>query len=221
MIMPQIDKSTLLFLTDLKQHNDREWFNQNRKRYEAAKLNYESFVQEVIHGITTFDPIFRGLEAKSCTFRINRDIRFSADKSIYKTHMGAFIVRGGKKNGDKYTGYYVHVEPGNSFIAGGAHIPPAGWLKAIRENIAERGDELLKIINNKNFKKYFGGIDGEKLRTAPKGFPKDHPHVELLKLKSYIAEKSFTDEEITSGECLDEIVKEFRTMKPFNDFLTV
>src|SRR5512133_2587407 len=103
--MPQIDKLTLQFLSDLKKHNDRDWFNQNRKRYEAAKLNYETFVQAVINGITTFDPIFRGLEVKSCTFRINRDIRFSTDKSVYKTHMGAFIVRGGKKNGDKYTGY--------------------------------------------------------------------------------------------------------------------
>jgi len=219
--MPQIDNSTLLFLSDLKLHNDRDWFNQNRKRYEAAKFNYEAFIQEVINSITTFDPIFRGLEAKSCTFRINRDIRFSTDKSVYKTHMGAFIVRGGKKNGDKYTGYYVHVEPGNSFIAGGAHIPPAGWLKEIREKIAERGDELLKVLNKKDFLTYFGAIEGEKLKTSPKGFPKDHPHVELLKFKSYIAEKSFTDEEITSGECFAAIVKGFRTMKPFNDFLNV
>ncbi len=95
--MPQIDKSTLLFLADLKRHNDRDWFNENRKRYEAAKINYETFVQEVINSITMFDPIFRGLEAKSCTFRINRDIRFSTDKSIYKTHMGAFIVRAVKR----------------------------------------------------------------------------------------------------------------------------
>ncbi len=217
--MPQIDKLTLLFLSDLKRHNDRDWFNQNRRRYDAAKLNYETFVQEVINSITTFDPIFRGLEAKSCTFRINRDIRFSSDKSVYKTHMGAFIVRGGKKNGAKYTGYYVHVEPGNSFIAGGAHIPPSGWLTAIREKIAERGGELLKIINNKDFVEYFGAIEGEKLKNSPKGFPKDHPHVELLKFKSYLAEKSFTDEEITSGECFAGIVKGFRTMKPFNDFL--
>lgn len=219
--MLQIDKSTLQFLSDLKRHNNRDWFNENRKRYEAAKLNYEAFVQEVINSITTFDPIFRGLEAKSCTFRINRDIRFSPDKTIYKTHMGAFIVRGGKKNGDKYTGYYVHVEPGISLIAGGAHIPPAGWLTAIREKIAEHGDELIKIINNKDFVKFFGTIEGEKLKTAPKGFPKDHPHVELLKFKSYLAEKSFTDEEITSGECFDTIVKGFRAMKPFNDFLNV
>ena len=219
--MSQIDKSTLLFLSDLKLHNDREWFNQNRKRYEAAKSNYETFIQEVINRIAIFEPILKGLEAKSCTFRINRDIRFSADKSIYKTHMGAFIVRGGKKNGDKYTGYYVHVEPGNSFIAGGAHIPPSGWLTAIREKIAMHGDEFVKVINNKDFVKYFGGIEGDKLKTAPKGFPKDHPHIELLKFKSYLAEKSFKDKEITSGDCIDEIEKGFRTMKPLNDFLSV
>src|SRR5665647_1237425 len=104
--MQQIEKSTLDFLSDIKDHNEREWFLKNRKRYDDARNNFESFVQAVINRIVEFDPILKGLEVKSCTYRINRDIRFTNDKTIYKTHLGAFIVRGGKKNGDRYAGYY-------------------------------------------------------------------------------------------------------------------
>src|SRR4030042_4826186 len=138
--MNLINKSTLEFLSDLKKHNDRDWFHENRSRYLNAKANYESFIQSVINRISEFDPILKGLEATSCTYRINRDIRFSNDKTLYKTHMGAFIVRGGKQNGDRFAGYYVHVEPSNnSMIAGGAYIPPQPWLSAIREKIDEQG----------------------------------------------------------------------------------
>jgi uncharacterized protein (TIGR02453 family) len=219
--MNHINKSTLQFLSDLKRHNDRDWFTGNRKRYDEAKVNFEAFVQGIIDGIALFDPIIRGLEVKSCTFRINRDIRFSSDKSVYKTNMGAFIVRGGKKNGDKFPGYYVHVEPGNCFIAGGAHIPPAPWLSSIRQKIDEQGDGFVKIIKNKEFQKHFSEIEGERLKTAPKGFPKDHRYADLLKLKSFLVSRSFTDTQITSEGCPEEIIEAFRVMKPFNDFLEV
>jgi uncharacterized protein (TIGR02453 family) len=129
--MEQIYRSTLEFLSDLKKHNDRDWFQKNRSRYLEAKSNFESFIQAVIDKIAAFDPILKGLEASSCTYRVNRDIRFSNDKTLYKTHMGAFIVRGGKQNGDRYAGHYIHVEPGNnSMIAGGAYMPPAPWLNS-------------------------------------------------------------------------------------------
>ncbi len=219
--MPQINKSTLLFLSDLKNNNDRNWFAENRKRYEDAKSNYETFVQEILKEIVRFDPIFRGLEPKSCMFRINRDTRFSHDKSVYKTNFGAFMVRGGKKNGDKFPGYYFHIEPGSSFVAGGAYIPPAPWLNAIRERIDGDAERLIKIVNDKEFRKYFGGLEGEKLRTAPKGYPRDHPHIELLKMKSYLAEMAIPDKVVTSDECFDLVVGAFRAMKPLNDFLTV
>jgi len=219
--MPQINKSTLLFLSDLKNNNDRNWFAENRKRYEDAKSNYETFVQEILNEIVRFDPIFRGLEPKSCMFRINRDTRFSHDKSVYKTNFGAFMVRGGKKNGDKFPGYYFHIEPGSSFVAGGAYIPPAPWLNAIRERIDGDAERLIKIVNDKEFRRYFGGLEGEKLRTAPKGYPRDHPHIELLKMKSYLAEMAIPDKAITSDECFDLVVGAFRAMKPLNDFLTV
>jgi len=218
--MKLIKKSTLEFLSDLKRHNDRDWFIKNRGRYDEARANYESFVQALIDEISGFDPILKGLEVKSCTYRINRDIRFSNDKTLYKTHLGAFIVRGGKQNGDRYAGYYFHVEPGgNSMIAGGAYIPPKPWLSAIREKIDEQGDQLLKIISRKDFIEFFGEIEGEKLKTVPKGYPRDHPYIELLKLKSFLAAKMISDRDVISDGCFDLIIRASRVMKPLNDFL--
>jgi uncharacterized protein (TIGR02453 family) len=219
--MPQINKTTLTFLSELKLNNEREWFAKNRKTYDEARNNFETFVQAVIGEITKFDPIYKGLEAKSCMFRINRDTRFSHDKSVYKTNFGAFMVRGGKKNGDKFPGYYLHVEPGSSFVAGGAYVPPAPWLSAIREKIDENGDELVRIINQKEFKRLFGGLDGDKLKVPPRGYPKDHPHIELLKMKSFLAYRSVSDRELTSEGCFDMLVSAFRAMKPLHNFLTV
>jgi len=143
--MEQIKQSTLDFLSDLKNHNEREWFMKNRKRYDDARYNFESFVQAMIDRMAEYDVMLKGLEARSCTYRINRDIRFSNDKTIYKTHLGAFIVKGGKKNGDRFAGYYFHVEPGgNSMIAGGAYMPPMPWLTAIREKIDGQGNIFIK-----------------------------------------------------------------------------
>jgi uncharacterized protein (TIGR02453 family) len=218
--MESIRKSTLEFLADLKKHNDRDWFIKNRPRYIEAKTNFEKFVQAVINEIIKFDPILRGLEVSSCTYRINRDIRFSNDKTIYKSHLGAFIVRGGKKNGDKYAGYYVHVEPGNnSMIAGGAYMPPMPWLTAIREKIDQEGKKFLEIINHRDFIKHFGKIEGEKLKSVPRGFQRDHPMIELLKLKSYLVVKMISDKEVVSNEYFEDLIRTSKAMKPLNDFL--
>jgi len=218
--MEQIKQSTMDFLSDLKMHNEREWFMKNRKRYDDAKSNFETFVQAVIESLAEYDPILKGLEAKSCTYRINRDIRFSNDKTIYKTHLGAFIVKGGKKNGDRFAGYYFHVEPGgNSMIAGGAYIPPMPWLTAIREKIDEQGDLFLKIITNRELRDYFGEVEGEKLKSAPKGYSRDHKFIEYLRFKSYLISRTISDKEITGESCLDFIVNGCRIMKSLNDFL--
>jgi uncharacterized protein (TIGR02453 family) len=218
--MEQIKQSTLEFLSDLKTHNDRDWFNKNRKRYDDAKVNFEFFVQAFIDRMAQYDPILKGLEAKSCTYRINRDIRFSNDKTIYKTHLGAFIVKGGKKNGDRFAGFYFHVEPqGNSMIAGGAYIPPMPWLSAIREKIDEQGESLMKIIKNKEFTEYFENLEGESLKSAPKGYSRDHPFIELLKLKSFLVTKMISDREVVSRDCFDLVIGASRAMKPLNDFL--
>lgn len=217
--MITIEQTTIKFLTDLARNNDRAWFAENRQRYESARDNFSSFVQAVLDKIVGFDPIFKGLEAKNCIFRINRDTRFSHDKSVYKTNFGAFMVRGGKKNGDKYPGYYLHIEPGQSFVAGGAYIPPAPWLNTIRENIADSGDLLLKIIDSPEYRKWFSGLEGEKLKVPPRGFAKNHPHIELIKMKSFLAEKSFPDKQVVSPDFFEVVTGAFRAMKPLNDFL--
>jgi uncharacterized protein (TIGR02453 family) len=217
--MKSIHKSTLSFLSDLSKNNNKEWFGLNRSRYDAAKSNFEIFIQEIIDRIAAEDIILKGLEAKTCMFRINRDIRFSHDKSIYKTHFGAFIVKGGRNNRDKHAGYYIHLEPGNSMIAGGAYMPPSPYLSSIREKIDEQGDLLIKIINDKKFIKNFGKLEGEKLSGAPRGFKKDNPYIELLKMKSFFVMRNISDKEILSERSVDLIVSGSLAMKPLNDFL--
>jgi uncharacterized protein (TIGR02453 family) len=219
--METIKKPTLDFLSAVLCNNNRDWFNANRPLYNDAKKNFESFVQELIDRIILFEPIMKGLEAKSCIYRINRDIRFSNDKSPYKSHFGAFIVRGGKKNGDKFAGYYFHIEPGKSILAGGAYTPPAPWLSAIREKISNSPDEYIKITQEKDFIKFFGSVDGEKLKTAPKGYPKDHPYIELLKFKSYLVVNEAKDKLVLSGDFQDHVINVFKAMKPLNDYLNV
>ncbi|NLE36072.1 MAG: DUF2461 domain-containing protein [Bacteroidales bacterium] len=217
---PQINRTTISFLLDLSRHNDRLWFAENRSRYEAARNNFSQFVQAVIDEIVEFEPIMRGLEAKSCIFRINRDIRFTRDKSVYKTNFGAFMVRGGKKNGDRFPGYYLHIEPGQSFVSGGAYIPPSPWLNRIRENISVNGDRLVQIISTREYRRYFDGLEGEKLKVPPRGYSKDHPHIELIKMKSFLPEKLLTDEEVVSPGFYGVVTGAFRAMKPLNDFLS-
>jgi uncharacterized protein (TIGR02453 family) len=217
--MEPIKKSTLEFLKKLKNNNNRDWFIENKPFYLNAKENFESFVQEIINKLIGFEPLMKGLEAKSCVYRINRDIRFSSDKSPYKSHMGAFIVRGGKQNGDKLAGYYFHIEPQKSIMAGGAYMPPTPWLSAIREKISDEPGKINKIIKAKDFVEYFGTVDGEKLKTAPKGYPSDHPQIELLKLKSYLVVNEVKDAIVTSEKFFDHIIKVFKAMKPLNDFL--
>lgn len=218
--MVQIKETTFRFLKDLKINNNREWFNKNRNRYIEARENYESFLQALINEIVAFDPILKGLEAKSCTYRINRDIRFSNDKTIYKTHFGAFIVRGGRKNGDRFAGYYLHIEPGNNnMIAGGAYLPPLGWLSDIRVKIDEQGENLVRIITNKEFVKHFGKIDGDRLKTSPRGYNRDHPYIEFLRMKSFLATRMISDTEVIRSDFFELIISASKAMKPFNDFL--
>ena len=217
--METIKKSTLDYLKTISKNNNRDWFLENKLKYNEARGNFETFVHELINEIIIFEPLLKGLEVKSCVYRFNRDIRFSNDKSPYKTHFGAFIVRGGKKNGDKLAGYYFHIEPGKSIIAGGAYMPPAPWLSAIREKIDDDPSGIREIIHNKDFVKYFGKIDGERLKKAPKGYPSDHPDIELLKMKSYLVFNEVKDSFAISNELFKHTISVFKAMKPLNDFL--
>ena len=214
-----LQKSTLQFLKELKKNNNKPWFDTNRKMYEAAKADYVSLVDAVITATAKFDEPIGNLKVKDCTFRINRDVRFSKDKSPYKSNMGAFIKPGGKKV--NAPGYYFHCEPGQSFAGGGLYMPEPADLAKIRQEIDYSFDEWKKIINNKIFKKYFTkGVDGiDTLSRPPKGYTDDNPAIEFLKMKSFIVSRSLNDTELLDKNLVQEIAKTFGAMKPMIDFL--
>ncbi len=213
-----IDKNTLVFLSRLKKNNSKEWFDKNRTAYENAKQNTELFVAEVLLGMARFEPAVSTLVAKKCMFRINRDIRFSKNKSPYKTNFGASINPGGKKAPG--AGYYFHIEPGNSFIGGGLYMPDPAMLHAVRQEIDYDLKGFKKILEDKKFKKTFGGLETiEKLQRPPKGYDESNPAVEFLKHKHFIVFATLSDKDLVSKTLLRKAVSVFETMHPFIDFL--
>jgi len=215
-----IKKTTLDFLRKLKKNNDRKWFEKNRKEYESCREDFIIEVNEIINRIAAFDPGLEGLEAKNTIFRIFRDIRFSKDKTPYKPHFGANMAKGGRKSVN--AGYYLHIEPGGkSFLAGGTYRPTSDILASVRNAIDYDPDALKSILNNKTFTKYFGGLTEmeDKLKTAPKGFPKDHPEIELLKHKSFIVFHNLKDDQLASKGFLKDVSNVFKAMAPFNHYL--
>lgn len=206
------------FLSLLKENNYKEWFHANKSLYEEAKKEFEEFINKIIKEVHTIDKEIGYPEPKDCIFRIFRDIRFSSDKTPYKTNFGAYIAKGGRKS--EYGGYYFHLEPGNCMLAGGVWMPQPDILKAIREEIYHNTDEFISIVNGKEFKKHFKTIDYDSvLKTAPKDYPKDWPYIEYLKFKSYTVSK-IIPEELLTGE--KELIKELRdvfsTIAPLNHF---
>ena len=213
-----INKATLDFLSKLSKNNNRDWFEKNRPAYEAAKLNFKEFIDDLLVATSKFDPAIKHLEAKNCVFRINRDVRFSNDKSPYKNNFGATISPGGKKSFS--AGYYIQIQPGASFIAGGMWQPESPQLNAIRQEIDYNSEEFKKIIGANEFKKYLGKLsDEDKLKTAPKGYEKTHPEIELLKYKSYITVHDLKNSEVLSQGFLKHCGKVMKAMHPLNLFL--
>ncbi|MDX2002923.1 MAG: DUF2461 domain-containing protein [Chitinophagales bacterium] len=213
-----LQTSTLDFLKQLSANNHRDWFMANKKAFEAAKKDFESFIQEIINGLGTFDEGVKDLKAKECVFRIYRDVRFSKDKSPYKTNFGAGMSKGGKKM--SLAGYYLHLEPGGkSFLAGGIYMPEPTLLNAVRQEIDYNTEEFVKILEDKDFKKHFGKLSDIKLKTAPKQYPKDHPYIELLKHTSFIGECQLKDEVFTCKDAVQKIVTTFKALHPLNTFL--
>lgn len=215
--MAGLSKSLLQFLRDLTVNNDRDWFQENKPRFQAANEEFTFFMQGVIDDIAKFDKSIKGVQAKDCVFRIYRDVRFSADKSPYKIHFGAYVSPGGKKP-EGGAGYYFHIESEQSMLAGGVYMPPADWLKAIREKLAKDAKPLKKIIEGTEFKKFFGEMEGEKLSRPPKGFAIDTPEIELIKQKSFLAVRKLSDKDILSRNFSDKLVEGCKIMKPFNDY---
>lgn len=208
----------LKFLKDIKKNNDRVWFEKNKPRYLEAKQGFEDFVAALLAEFSKFDSSVGGLDPKKLPFRIYRDVRFSKDKSPYKTNMGAGFSPNGKLVQEP--GYYIHIEPGKSFVAGGIYMPDATNLSKIRQEIDYNSNKLKKVTNAGSFKKSFDGFDEfDKLKTMPKGYPKDHPQIELLKLKSFIVSHNFSDKEVMDRKFVKNVASYAKAIKPLNDFI--
>jgi uncharacterized protein (TIGR02453 family) len=214
-----LPSSVFKFLKDLGKHNDKAWFDTNRKMYDLIKTDFTQTIEALIKGIATFDEPIGELEAKKCMFRINRDVRFSKDKSPYKTNMGAFFNVGGKKI--QNAGYYFHCEPGRCFVGGGLWSPMPPELSKVRQEIDYNFDEWKKIMGSTAFKKYFNNdiIKAESLSRPPKGYDENNPAIIYLKMKSFIVSRSFTDAQFQDKNMVKEVVKTFNAMKPMIDFL--
>ncbi|MEM7349085.1 MAG: DUF2461 domain-containing protein, partial [Chloroflexota bacterium] len=217
--MAQISKDTFKFLKELAANNDREWFMANKPRYEEIRNAYVHFIGEMIDRIAVFDDSVAGLDPKKCVMRIYRDVRFSKDKTPYNVHISGHIVAGGRKNEHGRAGYYVRLEDGKSMLAGGAYLPPSPWMTAIRKEIETNADELRSIVGTASFKKYFGEIEGEKLKTAPKGYPRDHPEIELLRYKSLLAVHQCSNKQVMAADFVDYAQEVFHALHPFDAFL--
>jgi len=213
-----IEKSTLKFLKDLAVNNNRDWFQANKRSFDAAQDNMTAFAGYLIGEIGKFDDAVAAVDPKSCVFRIYRDVRFSKDKSPYKTNLGAYISPGGRKS--MQPGYYFHVQPGQSFIAGGKHIPDGPETLKIRNAIAAKTDEFLTIVEKTSFRDTFGEMRGDRLKSVPKGFDPDHKAVEYLKLKEFMAFAELHDDKfLTSPEFPKLLVKRIKEMYPLAAFL--
>jgi uncharacterized protein (TIGR02453 family) len=215
-----LQPSTLKFLKDLKKNNNKPWFDAHRKQYETAKKDFELFIQSVIEKHSKNDSTIKELTAKNCLFRINRDIRFSKDKTPYKSNFGASINRGGKKS--VFSGYYFHCEPGQSFVGGGLWMPMPPEMKKVRQEIDYCFDEFKKITGSKKFKSVYGGLykgEDASLVKVPQGFEKDNPAADYIKLKSWIAMRELKDAEVTSDKLIKITVEAFQTLQPVIMFI--
>lgn len=208
----------LKFLKSLAKNNNREWFEKNKPKYLEVKLQFEDFLEAFHKEAVKFDESLGGLNPRKLGFRIYRDVRFSKDKRPYKVNMGAGMSAHGKM--EQEPGYYIHIEPGKSFVAGGIYMPDNENLAKIRQEIDYNKKDFQKILNDKKFKKLFPALgDFDKLKTAPKGYAKDHPNIDLLRYKSYIVSHNFTDAEVIQKDFVKKAAAACKTLLPLNTFL--
>lgn len=210
--MNSISKTTINFLKDLKQNNNRDWFANNKSIFESEQKLIKKFYVSLQEKLKEHDEI-ESLKM----FRIYRDVRFSKDKTPYKPHFAGNFVRATNK---LRGGYYLRIRPGESFLASGFWEPNKEDLLRIRKEFEMDTSEIREILNNPTFIKYFGKLEGESLKTAPRGFDKDHPDMDLIKMKQFIVTRSFTDQEVLSPDFLDEINKSFKAMRPYFNYMS-
>lgn len=214
--MSCINQETFDFLADLKDNNNREWFALNRKRYENSLQNFVSVIDRLIAHLSVFDNSLIPLEAKDCIFRIYRDVRFARDKNPYKTNMGAYISKGGKKSA--YAGYYFHLEPNASFISGGIYMVPSPTLKKIREDIEFYQDDFLGVVESEHFVNAFPSLGNDSLKRVPAGFPVDSPVEKYLKLKHITPSRPLSNEEMLNHNLVEQISSYYQEMLPLLEF---
>ena len=215
-----ITKEALQFISDLQANNNTEWMHANKKRYENFKKDYHAMIASLLSEMKPLDASLELLEIKNCTFRINRDIRFSKDKSPYKTNIGMWLST--NRNRKNSPGYYIHYEKNASFIAGGVWCPEADELKKIRKEIAFFHEDLEIIVNDKNFKSGFVALSREEnnvLKNAPKGYDPNHKAIEFLKLKSFTASHRIDDKLFTNKDFSKQLAVKLIALKPLNEFL--
>ena len=213
-----ITQSTFDFLSEIKQNNTREWYHANKDRYKEAFGNFEDLVAMLLHTIAGFDDSVLSTEPKNCLFRIYRDIRFSKDKTPYKTWFGAALKQGGRKQIG--SGYYIHVSPQQVYLAGGIWHPDKDTLDMLRDHIVAWPKKFEKIVLGKSFLKTFVGLSGNQLKTAPRGFPKDHPQIQWLRHKDHIVSVQIEPEEILSEKFIKKAGNIYEKMLPLNHFIT-
>jgi len=213
-----ITRATLKFLADLKRNNRRDWFEANRPRYKAAREEFIALVDAIIAGIAHFEPHVLELEPEDCIFRINRDTRFSKDKTPYKPNLGAFITDRGRKV--SRAGYYVHLEAGGCMTAGGLYMPPGPELKAVRRALLDDAKPLRKILSAKKFAAAFGSeLPGIRVKTAPRDVPKDHPDLDLLRYQSFEVYRPYPDAAALKPDFVKSCCEDFKTMSGFVKWL--
>lgn len=208
--------ASLPFLIDLAENNDRDWLLANKNRQKEAQEEFKEFVRSLYAGLLTFDSSLEGQDPVKSIFRIYRDVRFSKDKRPYKTNFGVFLKKGGKKS--PYSGYYFHLEPKKSFIAGGIYMPPNDVLKKIREEIDYNPEEVKNLLSGK-FKKLFGVMEGDSLKRPPRGYTEDHPMIDLIKHKSFLMMHQVDDAQLKRKSMLTDALKVYEAMKPWNNFI--
>jgi len=211
-------QNAIEFLRELKDNNNRDWFQKNKKRYEAIKADLTRFLEKLIPAIAVFDNDIAVIGPQDCIFRIYRDVRFSNDKSPYKTQIGAFISKTGRKGNQP--GYYIHLEPDQSFLAGGLYMPPPEALKAVRDEIYFNADEFKSLLSQPDFQQYFGNLDDfDKLIRPPKGYDSEWPDIDLLKFRSYVVTNMVGNDILFSAAYADHCLAVFKAMYPLNAFL--
>jgi uncharacterized protein (TIGR02453 family) len=209
---PVITKEVLQFLKELEKNNTRDWFTDHKPRFKKLESEVKLFFTALMERMKQHDEI-----EKLKMFRIYRDVRFSKDKSPYKSHLaGSFSRAGARLRG----GYYLHLKPGDSFVAAGFWEPNKEDLLRIRKELELDADEFRNVISNKKFKNSWGNLVGDEVKTAPKGFNKEHPNIDLIKKKQYIFVRKFTDKEVLSKEFLSLVDGTFKAIRPYFDLMS-